>query len=691
MKNIYFLFLLVVLFTNCSKTNPTPSTPPNQGPVGGSTQSKITIGTISFGNLQQNIARLKPGNPSISFSFRSNPLGSGSTTPSNGFSPILSNLAYIKYTPTQPGGTALLDSLNPNSLLSYSKTLDNKTYTIQLYAKPSQHLADSFIRFSATDTGVVISQNTSLSFKAISTDALITLSTSSIKPGKRPTVQIGTQTYSFGLQGSTYFLYIADKSQALLNFIDSSGASHSQNVSVAAGNQYAINPHPSLSSAKSFNSFSILKANNAIPVDGNLVVNGNTITIYLPPGVDKSKLVASFVNSPNSTVQVNGVNQNSGTTANNFTNSVTYTVIAQDGSTQNYTVNIVTDIASIDQVVQKFINTYNIPGLSLAITQNENLVYLKSYGYADVENNQPLTNQNIFRLASVSKQITAITIMKLIEQGKMHLNDTVFGNSGILGNTYGTQPYGPNITKITVNQLLHHTSGGWVNDGTDPMFTNPTFSQAQLISWTLDNRPLTNIPGTTYAYSNFGYCILGRVIEKVSGMSYFNAVNSLVLSPLGINDMSISGNTLADRKTNEVKYYGQGGENPYIYNIARMDAHGGWLASAKDLAWLLVHIDQFPNKADILSNASINTMTTPSTANPNYACGWSVNSAGNWWHSGSLPGTGTEDARTISVGKYNFVILTNTRGVNNNYFSDLDGLFWTAIGNTPYLPTYDLF
>jgi len=242
-----------------------------------------------------------------------------------------------------------------------------------------------------------------------------------------------------------------------------------------------------------------------------------------------------------------------------------------------------------------------------------------------------------------------------------------------------------------VDELLHHTSGGGPNDGSDPMFTNPGMTAGQLISWTLDNRPLNNVPGSAYAYSNFGYCILGRVIEKITGLTYFNAVNSLLLQPLGITDMAIAGNTLADRITHEVKYYGQSGEDPYIYNISRMDSHGGWLATATDLAWIIDHVDGFPAKPDILSSTALTIMTTPSAANSGYACGWSVNSINNYWHQGSLPGTATEQARTVSQGKYNFVILTNTRSLSANFSGDLDNLFWSALAGTSLWPSYDLF
>ena len=330
---------------------------------------------------------------------------------------------------------------------------------------------------------------------------------------------------------------------------------------------------------------------------------------------------------------------------------------------------------------------YGVPGASIAVTHGEKLVYLKAYGEQD--DSQQTTTGSLFRLASVSKPMTSIAIFRLIEQGKLHLSDTVFGASGILGTTYGTQPYGPHITEITVDELLHHTSGGWPNDASDPMFTNPAMSAAQLITWTLDNRPLGTAPGTAYAYSNFGYCVLGRVIEKVTGTDYESAVKSLVLQPLGITDMAIGGNTLGDRLPGEVKYFGQDGEDPYAFNLHRMDSHGGWIATARDLAMLLVHVDGFASKPDLLGSQSIATMTTPSSVNPNYACGWSVNSASNWWHIGSLPGTETEIVRA-QIG-WNWVVLVNSRSTQTGFDTDLDQLFWTAHAQLGAFPDYDLF
>src|ERR1043166_6029071 len=348
------------------------------------------------------------------------------------------------------------------------------------------------------------------------------------------------------------------------------------------------------------------------------------------------------------------------------------------------------DIATVDNVMTAFMEKYSVPGLSLAITKDERLVYLKAYGRAD--DTRALRTKDRFRLGGVSKPSTSVTIMRLVEMGRLSLDQRVFGPGAILGTTYGTQPYGAGITNITVDHLLHHTGGGWPNVyATDPMSNNLSMSIDELITWALDNQPLVSTPGSAFSYSNFGYAVLGRVIERVTGTSYANAVQTLVLDPAGITDMAIAGNTLADRQADEVKYYGQSGQDPYSQNISRMDAHGGWIASAKSLTKLLVRIDGFGGKPDILSSSTLDVMTTGSSANSGYAAGWKVNALHDWWHGGSLPGTQTVISRTVSNGNYNFVVLTNTHSAASTFQPDLEQLFWKALAVTPSWPDIDLF
>jgi CubicO group peptidase (beta-lactamase class C family) len=182
---------------------------------------------------------------------------------------------------------------------------------------------------------------------------------------------------------------------------------------------------------------------------------------------------------------------------------------------------------------------------------------------------------HLFRIASVSKPITSVAVFSLIEQGRLNLGDRVFGPGGVLGTDCGGPPYHPGVEQITVEHLLTHTCGGWGNEHDDPMFMKPGMNHAQLISWTLRTKPLEHQPGQKYSYSNFGFCVLGRVIEKVTRQPYAAFVSAAVLRRCGIVDMAIAGNTLAARRPGEVRYYGQDNENPYDMNVVRMDSHGG--------------------------------------------------------------------------------------------------------------------
>ncbi|MDB5026214.1 MAG: class beta-lactamase-related serine hydrolase [Mucilaginibacter sp.] len=344
------------------------------------------------------------------------------------------------------------------------------------------------------------------------------------------------------------------------------------------------------------------------------------------------------------------------------------------------------DIKSVDSLVYSFIKKYHVPGLSFAIAKNDSLKIRRCYGYADTFKHILMTPDNRFRIASISKPFTSTAIMLLIEQGELHLKDKVFGNNALLATKYGTYPYKKWVIDVTVEDLLEHLCGGWANDHNDPMFLHPEMSQAQLINWTLNNQPLQNKPGTHFQYSNFGFCILGRVIEKVSGSKYEEFVRKNVLIPCGITSMEIGGNTLAERKSKEVYYYDKQ-QDPYTMDEKRMDAHGGWIATPTDLIKFLVRVDKFPQKPDILKPATLDSMFTPSVAGSGYAKGWAVNQVNNYWHNGSLPGQQSIAVRTND--NYCWAIMVNTRA-DGNFSADLDELMWKIRFTIKQWPRYDL-
>jgi len=341
------------------------------------------------------------------------------------------------------------------------------------------------------------------------------------------------------------------------------------------------------------------------------------------------------------------------------------------------------DINFIDSKIKEYMKTHNIPGISIAITNEERLVFAKGYGYADQGKKEKVNPAHLFRIASISKPITAITIMKLIEDGKLQSldqNQKVFGSGGILGTQYGTMPYSNWVEDITVQQLLEHTSG-WTNNPNDPMFVNLNFNHSQLITDVLDNRPVQNEPETTHVYLNFGYCLLGRIIEEVTGQSYESYVKNNILSTCGITNMQIAGDTKSERKPNEVIYYG----NAYGMKVARMDAHGGWIASPIDLLRIMVRTDGSSTKPDILKLSTIINMFTECSVYSKYGKGWMIdNNEGYKGHNGSLPGT--FGFVVIRDDGFCFAVLVNTRPAPN-----IKKVLDDIVDGVSNWPTYDLF
>lgn len=303
------------------------------------------------------------------------------------------------------------------------------------------------------------------------------------------------------------------------------------------------------------------------------------------------------------------------------------------------------DIALVDSKVAAFMSMYNIPGASLAVSKNGKLVYIKGYGKANTTTNEPVTPAHRFRLASVSKTFTGAAILKLVQDGRLSLDAKVFGTGGVLANDFGTAPYNSNLLNITVRHLLQNVSGSWgASTGGDVIDQNPAYTYKQLLDWIINTRPNPNAPGTIYDYSNVNFCIAGRIIEKISGKSYVNFIKEDIMSPIGATQTDMAGKTAAEKKTNEVSYYGQGQDVNFVYSIAfpRRDADGGLIATATDLLKLVNAIDGFSTRPDLLTPASITSLTTPSTVFSSYACGIGIWSAENlWFNYGSLPGTRT--------------------------------------------------
>jgi CubicO group peptidase (beta-lactamase class C family) len=339
-----------------------------------------------------------------------------------------------------------------------------------------------------------------------------------------------------------------------------------------------------------------------------------------------------------------------------------------------------TPLRSFDDALEGHLKEYGIPGGALAVVRDGRLVLAKGYGLADTEAKIPVAPDSLFRIASISKPITAVAVLKLVEGGKLDLDAKAFALLGLR-----REKGDPRLDDVTVRHLLQHT-GGWDRERSgDPMFLPfriaedlgvPTPPDAGAILRYMAQRPLDFDPGTHYAYSNFGYCVLGRILEKVSGEPYEDYVRKRVLAPMGITRMRLGRSLAEERADGEVRYYSlteprsrpvfdrlTQKDVPWPYggfNLEAMDAHGGWLASAVDLVRFACSIDKvLDTRMQDLMVARPERLKSEAAY---YGCGWMVRPVGKdgkrtLWHAGSLPGTST-----LLVRRY-------------------DGLVWAALFN----------
>ena len=313
------------------------------------------------------------------------------------------------------------------------------------------------------------------------------------------------------------------------------------------------------------------------------------------------------------------------------------------------------DLALIEKKARDYLQTNDVEGVSIAISRNEKLVYAAGFGRADVEAGTPVGPMHRFRVASVSKPVTRAAVLRLMQATSLNPDSRVFGAGSVLGGSHPTPAGNPKIDGITVQHLIDH-AGGWVNvnkGGTksDPMFDYAGTGHSGLITWTLANYPLGFDPGTDDSYSNFGYSLLGRVIEARTGKTYEAYVRDTLLKPAGAAGMVIGGDKEADRKANEVKYYGAGAYSSV--KPQRFDSHGGWIATPIDLLRFLRHEDVLP---------------TP------------------YWHNGMMGGT-----KAVLSRRNDGIAYAVTSNSSKGGTDQLDAMLKEIVDGVSTWPNHDLF
>ena len=427
--------------------------------------------------------------------------------------------------------------------------------------------------------------------------------------------------------------------------------------------------------------------------------------ISISEGVDRANLVPEIKVSDGATVFVDGKPYTPGT-AYDFSGNVQKIKIVSESErvVSEYKILVKYGNPTIDNQVYSFMNDFNIPGVSISIMKGTEIKYSSGYGFAQRDAEVRATPDHLFRMASISKQFCTMCIMTLKEEGRLGLDDTVFGENGILKGLFtNLTPY---HEAITVRHLLSHSSG--ICKGlSDPAFTNsyrfynngsPVPSDT-LIQRTInarqyayDDGSVVWNPGTAYNYSNVGFVILHRIVEVISGKSYESFLKEDVLSKMGVTDTHIGGYK-DERRPNECIFYSQGDADGYRNPLRELAGAAGIITSTNQMMRVLTFMDGDDTVPDIFSAETLSEMYTPfqysgsGTYGSNYkryGLGWRMNHStlfqGAHYHGGNIAGTAT-----IWVGNTNQhmsgAFVCNSRAYNSNSRGDIDDNMYVLLNS----------
>jgi D-alanyl-D-alanine carboxypeptidase len=316
----------------------------------------------------------------------------------------------------------------------------------------------------------------------------------------------------------------------------------------------------------------------------------------------------------------------------------------------------------IDQAVQAALKQFKLPGATVAVLKDGQLIYVKGYGYSNLASRTPARPEDRFQIGSISKMFVATAIMLLVEDGKLALDDKV-------GRYFPGLP--DSWSPITVRMLLSHSSG--VPGDPSSSSTAPSIdkdfdrfmagSDAERVA-AIAAIPLHSAPGTRFEYSNLAYDVLGMLATRVAGMDYVELLQQRVFRPLGMTsarkidaanpmDGTASGYRQEDDRVREITL------GPNISRFAALGA-GGLEMSALDLAkW-----DNALYRNQVLKASSLAEMTRgqiDAGDGAAYGFGWylfTVNGHVLQKHSGSMAGF-VADYRRWPDDRFSTIVLTN--------------------------------
>lgn len=247
-----------------------------------------------------------------------------------------------------------------------------------------------------------------------------------------------------------------------------------------------------------------------------------------------------------------------------------------------------------------------MPGLAVAIASGDKIAYTKGFGYADKTKKLKVSPKTVFRIASISKSFTAVAIMQLVEKKKLRLEDPV--------STYlpwfAAKNKNGKASDITIEDLLSHSSGIF-RDGDTKHWNNGAFPEDLEHSFT--NESLLLKRTSSFKYSNYGYAVLGKIIETVSGMTYEDYIQSHILKPLGMQSTYVDYNASISNHAAgfERSIPGRSGKTLPQYKTHAYAPATGFSSTVEDLSkFAMSFFDS--SKTKILSDASKKKMVAKS-------------------------------------------------------------------------------
>jgi D-alanyl-D-alanine carboxypeptidase len=287
------------------------------------------------------------------------------------------------------------------------------------------------------------------------------------------------------------------------------------------------------------------------------------------------------------------------------------------------------DADAFDLVVRAATVERGARAVGVAVVKDGTLVHEAAYGVEDPATARPATTSSRFRLASISKVLTATVVMDLVEDGLLSLDDPALPR---IAASLGVSPADPRISAVTVRQLLSHTSGFgpaaalYFDGGAATCHDAARVALSGALTWD---------PGSHFRYSNTNYCLLGLAIEAATGLPFEWVVDARLLHPLGITDMRLAGTH--DVRPGDV-VHPSGADRRYMEPLF---AAGAWIGTASDVARIL---STLVDAGGPLDAGSVTAMRTPiSLASPDpewtYGLGLRLWVDGSWGHTGTVEQT----------------------------------------------------